>query len=64
LYSVSSSKVLLLLLTCAMFPLSFTVIYIARDNSQKSSLRASWFSQKLPRKKQLCSLLIPLQLLA
>jgi hypothetical protein len=47
-----------------MFPLSFTVIYIARHNSQKSSLRASWFSQKLPRKKQLSSSLIPLQLLA
>ncbi len=35
LYSVLSSKVLLLL-TCAMFLLSFTVIYIARHNSQKS----------------------------
>jgi hypothetical protein len=49
LFSVSSSKVLLLLLlTCATFPLSFTVIYIVRHNSQKSSLRASlkrwWFS--------------------
>jgi hypothetical protein len=53
LYSVSSSKVLLL--TCAMFPLSFTVMYIARHNSHKSSLRALWFSQKLPRKNQLDS---------